>query len=225
MFLDGYMIVFDLDGTLVETAPDLHRATNEIMRLEGLNEVDLERTRAFVGHGARALIKRGAELSNTEFSDDKLDKLTKQFIDIYQTDIAAQSYLFENVQEVMDQLEAAGAKFCVCTNKKTHLAVKLLETLNIAHRFQSIVGADSVTYKKPHQQHYTQAVEEAGGNLAKSIMIGDSISDVGAARNAGAPVVIVSFGYTDIAPKDLGPDAIIDNYSELPDALRSIVEK
>ncbi len=225
MFLDGYMIVFDLDGTLVETAPDLHRATNEIMRQEGLAEVDLAKTRAFVGQGAKALIKRGAALSDVTFSEEKLDQLTQQFIDIYQSDIAAKSYLYKNVEAALDALESEGAQFCVCTNKKTHLAIKLLETLNIAERFKSIVGADSAIHKKPHQQHYLQAIEEANGNPQKSIMIGDSISDVGAARNAGAPVVIVSFGYTDIAPRDLGPDAIIDNYSELVDTIRSIVEK
>ncbi len=225
MFLDGYMIVFDLDGTLVETAPDLHRATNEIMRQEGLAEVDLPKIRAFVGQGAKALIKRGAALSDVTFSEEKLDQLTQQFIDIYQSDIAAKSYLYKNVEAALDALESEGAQFCVCTNKKTHLAIKLLETLNIAERFKSIVGADAATHKKPHQQHYLQAIEEAKGNPQKSIMIGDSISDVGAARNAGAPVVIVSFGYTDIAPRDLGPDAIIDNYSELVDTIRSIVEK
>lgn len=225
MFLDGYTIVFDLDGTLVETAPDLHRATNEIMRSEGLQEVTLENVRAFVGQGAKALIKRGAAVSKVSFDEEKLDALTAQFVEIYQADIAARSYLFDNVENTLDILEKAGASFCVCTNKKTHLAKQLLQTLNIAHRFKSIVGADSAVHKKPHQQHYIQAVQEADGVLEQSIMIGDSDSDVGAARNANVPVVLVSFGYTDIAPEDLQPDAIIDDFKELPNSLKSLLEK
>ncbi|ACT59539.1 HAD-IA family hydrolase [Hirschia baltica] len=225
MFLEGYTIVFDLDGTLVETAPDLHRATNEIMRTEGLKEVSLKNVRAFVGQGARALIERGAAISGKVFKSDKLDELTSKFVEIYQADIAGRSHLFDNVETTLDALEAAGAQFCVCTNKKTHLAVRLLETLNIAHRFKSIVGADSAIHAKPHQQHYLQAVEEAGGDPKRSIMIGDSHSDVGAARNAGAPIVLVSFGYTDIAPIDLNPDAIIDDFNELPSSLLSLLKQ
>ncbi len=225
MFLDGYTLVFDLDGTLVETAPDLHRATNEIMRSENLSEISLENVRAFVGQGARALIKRGAAESNAEFSAEKLDALTLDFIDIYQSDIAAQSHLFEGVTASLDDLEAHGAQFCVCTNKNTHLAQKLLGALSIDNRFKSIIGADSVANKKPHQDHYLHALHAAGGSLKKSIMIGDSYSDVGAARNAGVPVILVSFGYTDIAPEALAPDAIIDHFDELKSTLKSLLEK
>ncbi|MFC7290728.1 phosphoglycolate phosphatase [Hirschia litorea] len=225
MFLDGFTLVFDLDGTLVETAPDLHRATNQIMNQEGLDKVTLENVRAFVGQGARALIQRGAAKSNVKFDDEKLDKLTLQFIDIYQTDIAAKSHLFEDVESTLDMLSSEGAKFCVCTNKNTALAIKLLEALSVAHRFESIVGADAVAHKKPHKDHYLHALNAAGGALNKSIMIGDSVSDVGAARNAGVPVILVSFGYTDIAPEELTPDAIINHYSELPNSLKSLLEK
>lgn len=225
MFLDGYTLVFDLDGTLVETAPDLHRATNEIMRSENLKEISLEKVRAFVGQGAQALIKRGAAVSNVEFSAEKLTALTHDFIDIYQSDIAKRSHLFDGVTASLDELEAHGAQFCVCTNKNTNLAKKLLSALSIDHRFKSIIGADSVANKKPHQDHYLHALRTAGGTLEKSIMVGDSHSDVGAARNAGVPVILVSFGYTDITPEDLAPDAIIDHFNELKSSLKSLLEK
>lgn len=224
MNLQGYTIVFDLDGTLVETAPDLHRATNEILTSQGIPTVSLEDVRPFVGLGAKSLIKRGAAVSNIELDDEVLTQLTEQFVQIYQDDIAAKSYIYDNVISCLDTLEAYGARFSVCTNKKTQLAKQLLETLNIAHRFRSIVGSDTVEHKKPHKQHYVQAIEEANGSLEKSIMIGDSSPDVGTARNADVPVILVSFGYTDIAPEELNPDAIVNDFRELPQAIEAVLK-
>lgn len=217
MHLEDRLIVFDLDGTLVDTAPDLHRALNEILISEKLPEVSMDQVRMIVGHGARALIQKGAALSNRSYDDARLDLLTQEFIKIYAEDIAARSNVFPGVIQSLDTMEALGARFCVCTNKKTDLAIQLLDTLNLSYRFASIIGADSVANRKPHAEHYLHAVAQANGDVTRSMMVGDSASDSGAARAAGAPVVLVSFGYTDIPAETLEPDALISHFDQLPD--------
>lgn len=222
MQLAGYTIIFDLDGTLVETAPDLHRALNAVMDRESLAHVSYDKVKAYVGQGAKKLIERGGQTAGREFSEDELNELTKLFIKVYEDDIAAHSFIFPGVEKALDNLESEGAQFCVCTNKYTHLAEKLLETLNLAHRFKAIIGADSVPAKKPDAAHLEYSVAKAGGNMRKAIMIGDSASDVGAARNAGIPVIIASFGYTDTSPEALKADRIFDHFDELQAKILSL---
>jgi phosphoglycolate phosphatase len=216
-------IVFDLDGTLVDTAPDLVRALNETLDLEGLPRVKLDLVRSLVGQGARALIERGAAHSGVAFSDDRLDQLTKAFIEFYRADIARDSTVFPGASEAMDQLAALGAKFAVCTNKRTDLSQQLLEALGMGERFSAIVGADAVVQQKPHPDHYRAAVTRAGGVVRRSVMIGDTAADVAAARGAAAPVAVVSFGYCDGDCARLGADVLIDRYSELAPACRRLL--
>ena len=216
-------IVFDLDGTLVDTAPDLVRALNETMDLEGLPRVKLETVRKLVGHGARVLIERAAALRGVSFSGDRLDALTREFIGFYRADIARESKPFPGALEAMDQLAALGAKFAICTNKRTDLSQQLLEALCISERFSAIVGADAVTERKPHPEHYRAAVTRAGGTIRRSVMIGDTTADVGAARGAGAPVVVVRFGYCDVECDTLGADVILDRYTDLAPVCRRLL--
>ena len=216
-------IVFDLDGTLVDTAPDLVRALNETMDLEGLPRVKLDTVRALVGQGARALIERAARLAGVRFQDDRLDQLTEAFVAFYRADIAAASRPFPGVTEALDSLAALGAKFAVCTNKRTDLSNLLLDTLGLGERFSAVVGADAVTECKPHPDHYRAAVTRAGGVLRRSLMVGDSIADVAAARGAGAPVAVVSFGYSDGGAEKLGADVLLHRYSELAPACRRLL--
>jgi phosphoglycolate phosphatase len=187
-------IVFDLDGTLVDTAPDIVRALNETMDLEGLPRVKLETVRDLVGHGARVLIERASAQHGVTFSAARLDQLTNEFVGFYAADIARESKPFDGVLEAMDTLANLGAKLAVCTNKRTALSVQLLDALKMSERFSAIVGADAVTDRKPHPDHYRAAVTRAGGVVRRSVMVGDGAADVGAARGAGAPVCIVSFG-------------------------------
>ena len=214
--LAGSLIVFDLDGTLVDTAPDLHRILNQVLADESLPPVPLQSVRNYIGEGVRALIARGAGHHQTRFSDQRLDVLTQQFISLYSADIAHLSRPFDAVESTLDQLQNLGATFCVCTNKRTALAVLLLETLGMASRFRAIVGADSVQNRKPHPQHFLDAVSKAQGRVEKSMMVGDSEADSQAAKGAGAPVVLVNFGYTQTAPEKLAPDAVISHFRELP---------
>jgi phosphoglycolate phosphatase len=216
-------IVFDLDGTLVDTAPDLVRALNETMDLEGLPRVKLETVRALVGQGARVLIERVAALRGVTFTAERIEALTREFVGFYRADIARESKPFPGVLDSMGQLAALGAKFAVCTNKRTDLSVQLLEALGIAERFSAIVGADAVTRRKPHPEHYLATVARAGGTVRRSVMIGDTVADVAAARGAGAPVIVVRFGYCDGACETLGADAIIDRYLDLTPVCRRLL--
>jgi len=209
-------IVFDLDGTLVDSAPDLVRALNETLDLEGLPRVDVERVRRLIGNGARVLIERASAAAGAHFSPERLDQLTKAFIDFYRADIAGQTAPFPGLESALDALTAEGARLSVCTNKRTDLSLQVLDALGLTLRFAAIVGADGVPHKKPHPDHYRAAVERAGGTVARSLMIGDTSTDVAAARGAGAPVALVRFGYSDDEIEKLGADAILDRYAELP---------
>lgn len=216
-------VVFDLDGTLVDTAPDLVRALNETLDLEGLPHLKLPVVRGMVGQGARVLIERAAALSGVSFSNDRLDQLTRAFIEFYRADIARHSEIFPGAAEALDSLAALGAKLAVCTNKRTDLSVQLLEALGFAERFSAIVGADAVADRKPHPDHYRAAVTRAGGVVRRSLMVGDTAADVAAARGAGAPVAVVAFGYSDGGAEKLGADALLHRYSELMQVTRRLL--
>lgn len=216
-------IVFDLDGTLVDTAPDLVRALNETMDLEGLPRVKLETVRRLVGQGARALIERASALHGVTFSATRLDQLTREFVGFYAADIARESTPFDGVVEALDSLQSLGAKLAVCTNKRTALSQQLLDALKLSGRFSVIVGADAVTERKPHPDHYRAAVTRAGGVVRRSVMVGDTSADVASARGAGAPVCVVSFGYCDVDAEKLGADALLHRFSELAPACRRLL--
>ncbi len=215
--LAGYTIAFDLDGTLVDTAPDLHRALNHVLAAESQPPATLEDVRAFVGQGARALMIRAFGVHGIHHDDTKLTALTEDYVRVYAEDIAAGSTIHPGVEAALDKLATAGATFCVCTNKRTGLSNQLLGALGLSPRFAAVVGADSVKNHKPHPDHYIAAIRAAKGDPVRSLMIGDSSADVGAARAAGAPVALVSFGYTDTAPELLGADAVFTHYDDLPD--------
>lgn len=216
-------IVFDLDGTLVDTAPDLVRALNETLDIEGLPHVALGKVRKMIGNGARALIERGAALSGVAYSPDRLDQLTKAFVDFYRADIARDSAPFPGVAAALDTLAAAGARLAVCTNKRTDLSQQLLDAVGLSQRFSAIVGSDAVANRKPHPEHYRAAVTRAGGTVRRSVMIGDTAADVASARGAGAPVALVRFGYAEEALERLGADALFDRYADLPAVCRRLL--
>lgn len=216
-------IAFDLDGTLVDTAPDLVRALNETLDLEGLPHAKLATVRHLVGQGARRLIERATALVGANFSTERLDQLTAAFIEFYRADISGRSLPFPGVTDALDQLAAQGAKLSVCTNKRTDLSMQLLDALNLSRYFSAIVGADAVTNRKPHPEHYSAAIERAGGVVRRSAMVGDTTADVAAARAAGAPVVVVRFGYCDGSADSLGADVVLDRYSDLAPICRRLL--
>ena len=217
--LSGYTIAFDLDGTLVETAGDIHAALNKVLAAEGLPTATLEDIRNFVGQGARALIIRCCAVHGIHHDDARLDQLTEAYLEAYAADIAVHSHAYPGLVEALFRLRDAGAMLCVCTNKRTDLSVQLLIVLGLDHHFAAIVGSDRVTNRKPHPDHYTKAILAAGGDPSRSAMVGDSINDVLSAKAAGAPVAVYADGYTDTAPDLLGADAVFTHFTDLPDLL------
>ena len=216
-------IVFDLDGTLVDTAPDLVATLNVLLEQEGVHPLSLEVARPMIGRGARVLIARGFEAAGAPLGDVRLGELFDRFIADYRLHIADASRPFAGATEALGHLRAAGARLAVCTNKRTDLSVALLETLHLADYFSAIVGGDAVPACKPDPGHLIAAVEQAGGQADHAVMVGDSQSDAGAARAAGVPLVLVSFGYTDIPARDLRPDRLIDHFDQAPGACASLL--
>lgn len=222
--LAGAAILFDLDGTLVDTAPDLVRALNAVLVEEGRPAVPLEAVRTRVGHGARALLEAGGRLGEAPFEVERLDALTERFVEIYRADIAAHSRPFPGAEALLDQLLGAGATLAVCTNKRTLLSIELLEAMGLAFRFAAIVGADAVSARKPHPAHVLETLARAGGKARRAVMIGDTAPDVQAAKAAGVPVIAVDFGYADDA-RALGADAVISHFQEAPRLLATWLAK
>jgi phosphoglycolate phosphatase len=221
--LAGAVIVFDLDGTLIDTAPDLVATMNVLLAREGIAALPLADVRGMIGQGARALIARGFASAGAPLDEQKLAALFVDFIDHYLAHIADDSRPFPGVVAAMDSLAAQGARLAVCTNKRTDLSVALLDALGLSHRFSAIVGADAAPAPKPAAAHLVATVERAGGRIDRAVMVGDSASDAGAARAAGVPLVLVSFGYTDTPARDLGPDVLIDHFEDLPAACRRLL--
>lgn len=213
-------LIFDLDGTLVDTAPDLVEALNRTIEPQGLAPVPLETVRHMVGHGARRLIVRAHEEQGRSVPDEALKDLTARFIEIYGNNIDGFSRPFEGVEPTLDLLARRGAKLSVATNKPNALAVLLLKRLGLADRFDRIVGADAAPNKKPDPAHLKAA---AGPDASNMIMVGDSSVDVEAARNAGAAAIVMSYGYTDTEPEKLGADLVLDRFDALPEAIESLL--
>ncbi len=221
--LSGATIAFDLDGTLVDTAPDLIGSLNVILGQCGVPQAPLEAVRHLVGRGSRGLIERGFADAGAPLDSARIDSLTARFIEVYRGRIASESRPFPGLEAALDDLSAAGAKLCVCTNKRTDLSLALLEALQLDGRFCAVVGADRTSARKPSPRHFLDAVGEAGGDPRHALMVGDSCNDVDSARAAGAPVVVVSFGYTETPAAELGGDLLIDSFAELPAAAERLL--
>ncbi len=221
--LSGWTVAFDLDGTLVDTAPDLLGALNHVLAGVGLAAVGPDDIRTLIGHGARAMLRHGLAAQGAEPARADGDDLFDAFIDHYTAHIADHSHPFDGVQAALDALAAAGATLSVCTNKRQCLAEQLLETLGLTHRFAAIVGADSVPAKKPDGGHVRAAVERAGGAMERALLIGDSRTDERAARDAGLPFIFVTFGYEAASPGDITCSARIAHYRELVPAIARLV--
>jgi phosphoglycolate phosphatase len=216
--LNGVTVVFDLDGTLVETAPDLVAALNVLLEQESIAPLPMAQARNMIGHGARALIAQGFAASGAPLDPDRLNALFERFIVRYLAHIADESLPFPGVTDTLDALLSSGAILSVCTNKRTDLSVALLKALDLDHYFSSIVGADLAKAPKPDAAHLLTAIEAAGGDPARAIMVGDSASDAGAARAAGTPLILVTFGYTETPVEQLGADVVLDSFDQIPNA-------
>ena len=209
-------IVFDLDGTLVDTAPDLISALNFVLDRQGLPPVPLHAARNMIGAGARKLIERGLESEGRAMTVRDIDRMTADFIDYYAENIAVASRPFEGLGHALDDLKAGGCRLAVCTNKLEWLSKRLLDQLQLSPRFAAICGADTFGVAKPDPAILKQTVARAGGELSSTIMVGDAGTDIGVARRAGVPVIGVSFGYTEVPIAELKPDRLIHHMRDLP---------
>jgi len=216
-------VVFDLDGTLVDTAPDLINALNFVLEREGLPPVPLLSARNMIGAGARKLIERGLELDGRAASVADITRLLGDFVAFYADHIADLSRPFEGLESALDDLEGCGYHFAVCTNKLEWLSKLLLDRLGLSARFSAICGADTFGISKPDPGILQQTVARAGGHISSAIMVGDAGPDIGVARRAGIPVIGVAFGYTEVPIAELKPDRVIRHLNELPAAVESLM--
>jgi phosphoglycolate phosphatase len=216
-------IVFDLDGTLIDTAPDLVDTLNLILTQEGLPAIPFETARMLIGGGAKGMIVRALETEGRNCPPDELDRLYTAFIAHYAAHIADRSRAFPHLETTLDQLAAAGHRLAVCTNKLEWLSRRLLDTLRLTDRFAAICGQDTFGIQKPDPDVLRLTISRAGGEPAQAIMIGDSGTDIRTARAARVPVIAVDFGYTEVPIATLQPDRIISSYVELPNAIIDVL--
>jgi phosphoglycolate phosphatase len=220
---DGWTIVFDLDGTLVDTAPDLLIALNHVLQKTGHRPVTMDGIHTIIGSGAKAMIRQGLKLQDSSLPESEIDALWHDFIAHYTANISAQSRPFDGAIETLNTLANQGAILAVCTNKLQSLSDELLSALDMQGHFAAVVGADSVPNHKPHGDHILLTINAAGGIPARSIMVGDSQTDKKAARNAGLPFVFVPFGYESDTADQIGADAVVTDYSGMVSALSGLI--
>jgi phosphoglycolate phosphatase len=213
-------IVFDLDGTLVDTAPDLTNALNDVLMRRGHEPVSGETIRACVGQGARVMIETALRRIETE---DDVDQMLAEFLVHYEANIAAESRPYPGVLAALETLAAEGATLAVCTNKREYLSRKLLQELDLTRYFAGLAGRDTFPVSKPHPAHLLGTIDLAGGPKT-AVMIGDSDIDVLTAKAARVPIVMVRFGYGPPPRDGARPDAVIDHYAELLPHLQTLLE-
>jgi phosphoglycolate phosphatase len=215
-------VVFDLDGTLVDTAPDLTAALNAVLAREGRPLVPLDDVRHMVGRGARVLIERAMAASGAAARPDEISALVAHFIKHYDANIAVTSRAFDGAEALARRLAARGHKLGICTNKPEALSLKLIGELGLSDLFPVILGADSRPYRKPDPRHLFDTISALGGRKESAVLVGDSETDVATARAANVPVIVVSFGYTETPPRELGADLVIDHFDALEQALQTV---
>lgn len=212
-------IAFDLDGTLVDTAPDLVRALNEVVSLHGIGEVQLDDVRAMVGLGARNLIQRAFAREQKSLTESLTDELLGAFITAYKSDIARRSTIFPGVVATLEQMQSAGATLSVCTNKPSVLSDKLLDALDLTRFFVRVIGPERTQAKKPAADHVRTAL---GDDYTVAGMVGDSAPDIDSARAAGIPSIVLSYGYSEKPVSSLGANRIVHAFSDVPEALAEL---
>ena len=209
------LFIFDLDGTLVDTAPDFKNSINYMLNELNESEVSLEEIRNWVGYGARELIRRTVVDKNIPHDEKRIEEMLKIFLLHYTHNIDDDSVLFNNVRNVLEFLKNNGIKLAVCTNKMERLSNILLEKLNVLHMFDYLVGGDSLSKSKPDPFPLLNICEKLNTEISDSIMIGDSVTDLNAGKGAGMPVVLVSYGYTDNKDIYNEADLVINDFSQL----------
>jgi phosphoglycolate phosphatase len=215
--------VFDLDGTLADTAHDLVATLNVVLGQEGVPALPVEKAGDMISAGGRGLLQRGFEAAGLEPAPALIEDMYRRFLAYYGENLCVATRLYPGALDALDRLEADGWRLAICTNKMEAHSLKLLAALGVLDRFATVCGRDTFPWFKPDPRHLTMTIERAGGDTRRAIMVGDSYSDVAAAKAAGIPVVAVSFGYPDRPIREHGPDLVIDHFDELFPAVQSLV--
>ena len=213
-------VIFDLDGTLVDSAPDLMLATNHVLSMFRRRPISMDEVRAFVGHGAKALIARGWAATGDPIDEKSLDYYHAEFLRYYEKNIAVNSVAFPGVIKLLERCAAEGIKMGVCTNKVEGLSVRLLQALDMVKYFGAIVGPDTINIAKPDPAPYLETLKRLGVAARNSILVGDSATDILTARAADVPIIAVSFGYTPRPVAEYRPDFIVSHFDEIWDILK-----
>lgn len=212
-------LIFDLDGTLVDTAPDLLNAANAVLAARGRPPIDPATLHHMVGFGARSLIAQAFAATGGEPAPDEMPALVDLFLAHYGEHLAEQSRPFAGVVETLTHLKDAGTVLGVLTNKPHGLAGTLLEKLNLAPFFTAVLGAGAKPYVKPDPRIFADVLAACEGMPGQAVMVGDSVTDLHTARAAGVPCILMSYGYTPVPVSSLGADLVLDGFALLPGAL------
>jgi phosphoglycolate phosphatase len=215
-------VIFDLDGTLVDTAPDLMRATNHVLEGLGRRAISMDEVRSFVGHGARALLTRGLAATGGLPENYDVEPDYRRFVDFYSLNISEGSAPFPGVIRLLERLRGEGFGLGVCTNKLEGLSVQLLDALDMSRYFGAVVGPDTLGVAKPDPRPFREAVSRLGLVAPRAVMVGDSETDILTARNAGVPVIGVPFGYTPRPVAEFGPDRMIAHFDEAYETIQDL---
>lgn len=207
--------VFDLDGTLVDTAPDLLDSLNHVLKGTGVGEQPAQGFNAAVSHGSRAMIARAFEMARKPLPAELHEQLFRAFLEHYAANIPGRSRPYPGLVAALDRLQAAQFTLAVCTNKTEAISKRLLGALGLTERFAAICGLDTFAFSKPDPRHLLETIAQAGGDPEQAIMVGDSRTDIDTAKAAGIPVVAVDFGYTDRHVREFDPSRVISSYDEL----------
>jgi len=211
--------VFDLDGTLINTAPDLLDSLNHSLADGGVTAISAEGINAAISHGGRAMIARAYASAQRTLPGDEHERLFNLFIDHYRTNIPGKSLPYPGLLNALDRLQEAGFALAICTNKTEALSLSLIGALGLTPRFSAICGLDTFGFCKPDPRHLTETIARAGADPHQAIMVGDSQTDIDTAKAAGIPVVAVDFGYTDRHVREFEPSEVISHYDELTIAM------
>jgi phosphoglycolate phosphatase len=209
------IIVFDLDGTLVDTAPDLLDSLNHCLGAGGIAHTDTAGFQQYVGHGGRVMIERAYAAQQKALAVEEHDRLLALFLDHYGANIPGKSRPYPGVPAALDRFDSAGFNLAICTNKTEAFSRKLVGALGMTHHFAAICGADTFAFRKPDPRHLLETIAKAGSDPDRAVMVGDSRTDIDTAKAAGIPVVAVDFGYTDRHVREFEPSVVISHFDEL----------
>jgi phosphoglycolate phosphatase len=223
MAMHAPTIVYDLDGTLADTAEDLMATLNYLLGRQGIAPLPVESAGSLLGAGARALIVRGFAAAGKTLDPQTLEALFADYLEYYKVHIADRTRLYPGVDKALAAFARAGWRQAVCTNKIESLAKLLIAKLGIADRFAFVCGQDTFGIGKPDPKPLLETIAASGGARERAIMVGDSGSDIKTARAAGVPVIAVDFGYTDVPVTELGPDRVISHFDELAEACAALL--